>query len=318
MRIFLIIFLANFLYSASDSELIIKAMTFNLKPLEIEKNIFALENKSQIELGKKLYFDPRISNSNLISCNTCHNLALGGSNAIATAKDFNRNVPTIFNTAFNAPNATDNDLGAFKKHLMAHITGESKPQKATQEKAQNALVAKITAIPSYIVDFKKAYGNNVSIDFELITKSLVAFQSTLKTQSRFDDFLRGNFKALSRAEQEGLDIFIDKGCVSCHNGVNLGGEWVDSSLINGYKFAFSGAKIDNKIKIPTLRNILETAPYLANGSGDTLKGVIAVMTKDNISDDETRKIEIFFGALSGKKPTIIYPQLPMQGVESVD
>lgn len=309
MRFFLIIFLANFLYSASDSELIIKAMTFNLKPLEIKKNIFALDNKSQIELGKKLYFDPRISASNLTSCNTCHNLALGGSNAITTTSPFNRNVPSVFNASFGTPNAPS-DLSAFQKHLMAHITGESKPQKATQEKAQNALVAKIMAIPSYIVDFKKAYGNNVSIDFELVAQSLVAFQSTLKTQSRFDDFLRGNFKALSRAEQEGLDIFIDKGCVSCHNGVNLGGEWVDSSIINGYKFAFSGAKINNKIKIPTLRNILESAPYLTDGSGDSLKGVITTMTKENISDEEAKKIEIFFGALSGKKPTIIYPQLP--------
>lgn len=314
MRIFFIIFLANFLYSASDSELIIKATTFNLKPLELEKNIFALENKSQIELGKKLYFDPRISNSNLISCNTCHNLALGGSNAIATTKTFNRNVPTIFNTAFNSPNASEGDFDAFKKHLMAHIS----ETKQNDSSAQNALVAKITAIPTYIIDFKKAYGNNVSIDFELIAQSLVAFQSTLKTQSRFDDFLRGNFKALSRAEQEGLDIFIDKGCVNCHSGVNLGGEWVDSSLINGYKFAFSGAKIDNKIKIPTLRNILESAPYLSNGSGDSLKGVITTMTRDNISDDEAKKIETFFDALSGKKPTIIYPQLPMQGIESLD
>ena len=314
MRIFLIIFLANFLHSASDSELIIKAMTFNLKPLEIEKNIFALDNKSQIELGKKLYFDPRISNSNLISCNTCHNLALGGSNAIATTKTFNRNVPTIFNTAFNSPNAIDGDLNAFKKHLMAHIS-ETRQNNST---AQNALVAKITAIPSYIVDFKKAFGNNVSIDFERIAQSLLAFQSTLKTQSRFDDFLRGNFKALSRAEQEGLDIFIDKGCVNCHSGVNLGGEWVEANKMSGYKFAFSGTKIDNQIKIPTLRNILESAPYLSNGSSTSLKGVIATMTKDNISDDEAQKIETFFGALSGKKPTIIYPQLPMQGVESVD
>lgn len=309
MRIFFIIFLANFLYSANDSELIVKALNANLKPLEIEKNIFAFENKSQIELGKKLYFDPRISNSNLISCNTCHNLALGGSNAIPTTKIFNRNVPTIFNSSFNSPNASDGDLNAFKKHLNTHISEK-------QNGSQNALVAKIVAIPSYIIDFKKAYGNNVSIDFELIAKSLVAFQSTLKTQSRFDDFLRGNFKALSRVEQEGLDIFIDKGCINCHSGINLGGEWVDFSLISGYKFTFSGTKIDNKIKIPTLRNILESAPYLANGSIDSLKGVIKMMTKDNISDDEARKIETFLDTLSGKKPKIIYPQLPMQGVES--
>ncbi len=311
MRFFLVIFLANFLYSASDSELIIKAINFNLKPLEVAKNIFILENKSQIELGKKLYFDPRISSSNLISCNSCHNLALGGSNAIPATKPFNRNVPTIFNTTFDSPNKPDGDFEAFKKHIMSHIS----ETKQSANSAQNALVAKITAIPSYVIDFKKAFGNNVSIDFEVITQALQAFQSTLKTQSRFDDFLRGNFKALSRAEQEGLDIFIDKGCVSCHSGVNLGGEWVEISKIRGYKFAFTGTAIEGKVKIPPLRNILESAPYLSNGSSDSLKSVIQSMTQGNITDDEAQKIETFFNALSGKKPTIIYPQLPMKGVD---
>ena len=319
MRIFLSVFLAQilvlFLHGASDSELISKALQFNLKPLEIEKNILILENKSQIELGKKLYFDPRIANSNLISCNTCHNLALGGSNAIATTKPFNLNVPTIFNANFSNPNADDSsessDLNALKKHIIAQITGESNVSQ-NSTKAQTALVAKLTAIPQYIVDFKKAYGNTAIIDFERITQAILAFQNTLKTQSRFDDFLRGNFKALSRTEQEGLDIFIDKGCVNCHSGVNLGGEWRESNAIKGYKFA---TNLKGKVKIPTLRNIIETAPYLSRGQSEDLKNAIQSMTKDNISDDEAQKIKAFFGALSGKKPTITYPQLPMSGVE---
>ena len=315
MRIISMIFLAQifvlFLHGASDSELISKALQFNLKPLEIEKNILILENKSQIELGKKLYFDPRVANSNLISCNTCHNLALGGSNAIATTKPFNLNVPTIFNANFSSPNADNSsessDLNALKNHIIVQITGESNIlQNST--KAQTALVAKLTAIPQYVIDFKKAYGNTIKIDFELITQAILAFQNTLKTQSRFDDFLRGNFKVLSRAEQEGLDIFIDKGCINCHSGVNLGGEWRESSEIKGYKFA---TNLNGKIKIPTLRNILETAPYLSNGRIADIKSVILTMTRDNISDDEAQKIKAFFGALSGKKPTIIYPQLPL-------
>lgn len=316
MRIFLIIFLLNLLYSASDSELIVKAITFNLKPLEQEKNILVLDNKSQIELGKKLYFDPRISDSNLISCNTCHNLALGGSNAIATTKPFNLNVPSIFNANFNSPNIP-NDLNAFQKHIITYIIDDIK---TPQDKIQSTLVTKITAIPSYIIDFKKAYGNNVSIDFELIARTLQTFQATLTTQSRFDDFLRGNFKALSKAEQEGLDIFIDKGCTNCHKGTNLGGEWQDANILNGYKFAknFKATKIEGKVKIPTLRNIIETAPYFSNGRSYELKSVITEMTRDNISDEDAKKIETFFGALSGKKPTIIYPQLPMKDVESLD
>lgn len=318
MRIFLILFLANslFLHGASDSELISKALQFNLKPLDIEKNLLILENKSQIELGKKLYFDPRISNSALISCNTCHNLALGGSNAIATTKPFNLNIPTIFNANFSTPNtksSESSDLNTLKKHIIAQVQGESKIAQDSS-KAENALVAKIADIPQYIIDFKKAYGNNVNIDFELIAQAILAFQTTLKTQSRYDDFLRGNFKALSRNEQEGLDIFINKGCIKCHSGVNLGGEWRAKSAILGYKFAMN-LKANDNIKIPTLRNILETAPYLSRGQSDDLKSVIKSMTKDNISDDEADKIKAFFSALNGKKPTIIYPQLPLNGAE---
>lgn len=313
MRTFLIIFLANFLYSASDSELISKALQFDLKPLELKKSILVIENKSQIELGKKLYFEPRIANSNLISCNTCHNLALGGSNAIATTKPFNLNVPTIFNANFNAPTDKTSDLSYLKKHIIAQIKGESKiPQDSTD--IENALVAKIAAIPQYIIDFKKAYGNNVNINFELIAQTLQAFQSTLTTQSRFDDFLRGNIKALSKVEQEGLDTFIDRGCVNCHSGVNLGGIWQDFNVINGYKFA-KNIKNSNKIKIPTLRNILETSPYLSSGQSTHLKNVIQTMTRENISDSEAKRIEVFFESLSGKKPTIIYPQLPTNNVD---
>ena len=318
MRILAMIFLANFLaiflHGASDSELISKALQFNLKPLELNKSILELENKSQIELGKKLYFDPRISDSNLISCNTCHNLALGGSNAIATAKPFSLNAPTIFNANFSTPNGESSDLNALKNHIIAQITGESKISQDSKN-AQTALVARITAISQYVIDFKKAYGNNVNIDFELVARSLEAFYTTLKTQSRFDDFLRGNFKALSRAEQEGLDIFIDKGCINCHSGVNLGGKWIESSAMNGYKFAKNLRIQNGKVKIPSLRNILETAPYLSRGQSDDLKAVIQTMTQGTISDDEVRKMEIFFEALHGKKPNVIYPQLPISGVE---
>lgn len=295
MRILMILTLINIL--SANEILIQKALESNLSPIPINKNLF--ENKSQIELGKKLFFEPRISYSNLTSCNSCHNLALGGSNAIPQTKPFNVNVPSVFNANFDANFA--------RKHLATHITGNLK---ASQNDAK-IIESKITNFSQYVIDFKKSYGNNVKIDFDLILQAISSFQNTLITQSRYDDFLRGTIKALSKKEQEGLEIFINKDCINCHNGVNLGGTILDFKTISEYKFA-NNIKQNESIKVPTLRNITQTSPYLTNGKATSLKEVIALMIKhnDSINDSEIEKIEAFFESLSGKKPEIIYPQLP--------
>lgn len=282
---------------SANEILIQKALESSLSPIPINKNLF--ENKSQIELGKKLFFEPRISYSNLTSCNSCHNLALGGSNAIPQTKPFNVNVPSVFNANFDANFA--------RKHLATHITGNLK---ASQNDAK-IIESKITNFSQYVIDFKKSYGNNVKIDFDLILQAISSFQNTLITQSRYDDFLRGTIKALSKKEQEGLEIFINKDCINCHNGVNLGGTILDFKAISEYKFA-NNIKQNESIKVPTLRNITQTSPYLKNGKATSLKEVIALMIKhnDSINDSEIEKIEVFFESLSGKKPEIIYPQLP--------
>lgn len=295
MRILMILTLINIL--SANEILIQKALESSLSPIPINKNLF--ENKSQIELGKKLFFEPRISYSNLTSCNSCHNLALGGSNAIPQTKPFNVNVPSVFNANFDANFA--------RKHLATHITGNLK---ASQNDAK-IIESKITNFSQYVIDFKKSYGNNVKIDFDLILQAISSFQNTLITQSRYDDFLRGTIKALSKKEQEGLEIFINKDCINCHNGVNLGGTILDFKAISEYKFA-NNIKQNESIKVPTLRNITQTSPYLKNGKATSLKEVIALMIKhnDSINDSEIEKIEVFFESLSGKKPEIIYPQLP--------
>lgn len=273
--------------------LIESAREAGLAPLELKQTP---PPRSQVELGKKLFFDTRISNTNTISCNSCHNLALGGSNAIPQTPPFGTNVPTIFNAESSAEFA--------KKHLQAHITG-------TLTQTSTALPAKIGAFPQYVVEFKKAYGNNVKIDFELILSALGAFQATLKTQSRYDDFLRGNIKAMSKAEIEGFEIFINKGCAKCHSGVNLGGEVIKFSEISAYKFS-KNFKNSEAVKVPILRNITQSAPYFKSGKITSLKDAIALMTRQNeaLSENETTKLEAFLATLEGRKPSVIYPQLP--------
>lgn len=322
-------------FAASNQELIQKAKEAGLEPIPSGKDLRDYQLKkakeidlatgynpkmtdAQIELGKKLYFDPRISSSNLISCNTCHNLALGGVDVVPVAigekwqkNPHHLNSPTVFNSIFNAVQFWDGRA----HHLGDQAQGPI--QNPVEMGAKPDLVVqKITSIPAYVDEFKKAYGNKVKIDFKLIADTIAMYEATLVTPSRYDDFLNGNPKALSKAEQEGLDIFIQKGCVACHNGINLGGTMQPFGVVKPYEFANVGdfkGDANGMVKVPTLRNIAETMPYFHNGQywdvKDAIKEMGAIQLGVDISDVEAKKIETFFGSLTGKKPVVIYPTL---------
>lgn len=278
-----------------------------------------LLTKEKVELGKKLFFEPRLSKSNLISCNTCHNLAIGGVDGLAaaigdkwTANPHHLNSPTVYNAVFYAAQFWDGRSHTLEEQAQG-------PMQATPEMASpKALVEeRINSIPEYVAAFKKAYGENVNIDFTTITATIGLFERTLITPSRFDDFLHGKEDALSVSEKEGLKLFIDKGCVSCHNGIALGGSMKPFEVAAKYKFAnigdFKGDK-NHMVKVPTLRNITQTAPYFHNGAiwnlADAVKEMGSTQLGIKITDEEAAKIVTFFHALEGQKPTIIYPQLP--------
>ncbi len=275
--------------------------------------------KEKVELGKKLFFEPRLSKSNLISCNTCHNLATGGVDGLAaaigdkwTANPHHLNSPTVYNAVFYDAQFWDGR----SHNLEDQAQG---PMQATPEMAspKELVEERINSIPEYVAAFKKAYGENVKIDFTTITATIGLFERTLITPSRFDDFLHGKEDALSISEKEGLKLFIDKGCVGCHSGIALGGTMQPFEVASKYKFAnigdFKGDK-NHMVKTPTLRNITETAPYFHNGAiwnlADAVKEMGSVQLGIKISDEEAAKIVTFFHALEGRKPTIIYPQLP--------
>ncbi|WP_419771334.1 MAG: cytochrome-c peroxidase [Candidatus Marinarcus sp.] len=274
---------------------------------------------AKVELGKKLYFDPRLSRSNLISCNTCHNLALGGVDGVSaavghkwTANPHHLNSPTVYNSVFFDAQFWDG--------RSAHLADQAQgPVQAGPEMASpKALVEKrINSIPEYVNEFKVAYGDHVKVDFERITSTIALFEKTLVTPSRFDLFLNGNENALSKEEKKGLNTFIDKGCASCHNGIALGGTLQPFEVAAKYKFSeigdFKGNK-DGMVKTPTLRNITQTAPYFHNGAiwslPDAIKEMGSVQLGIKISDNEAKEILTFFKALEGKKPVIVYPELP--------
>ncbi|MDD5406511.1 MAG: cytochrome-c peroxidase [Sulfurovaceae bacterium] len=288
-----------------------------LKKLTEDVNNTFTEDK--IELGKKLYFDPRLSQSNLISCNTCHNLALGGVDGLEaaigdkwTANPHHLNSPTVYNSVFNKIQFWDGR----SQHLEDQAQG---PMQAGPEMAspKQLVTLRVISIPAYVEEFKKAYGDNEKITFELIARTIGLFERTLVTPSRFDDFLNGDIHALSDKEKEGLKLFIDKGCTACHTGIALGGEMriFDAKGIYQYKDVGDFKGDANKmVKVPTLRNVEETAPYFHNGKIWTLKEAIQTMGKvqlgTEISDEDTAKIETFLKSLTGRKPVITYPMLP--------
>ncbi|WP_072682013.1 cytochrome-c peroxidase [Arcobacter sp. LA11] len=274
---------------------------------------------SKVELGKKLYFDPRLSRSGIISCNTCHNLGLGGADGIGaaighkwTANPHHLNSPTVYNSVFFKAQFWDGR----SPHLADQAQGPI--QAGPEMAAPPSLVEKrINSIPEYIEEFKNAYGDDVKIDFEKITSTISVFERTLITPSRFDDFLNGKKMALSKEEKKGLETFISKGCTTCHTGIALGGTMQPFEVAAKYTFAkvgdFKGDK-NGMVKTPTLRNITETAPYFHNGAiwslAQAVKEMGSVQLGIKISDKEANEIVSFLKALKGRKPQITYPQLP--------
>jgi len=272
-----------------------------------------------VELGKKLYFEPRLSKSGIISCNTCHNLGMGGVDGVPaavghhwTANPHHLNSPTVYNAVFFGSQFWDGRSPDLEDQAQG-------PMQATPEMAapKELVVKRVNSMPAYVEEFKKAYGKDVKIDFKTITASIGIFERTLVTPSAFDDFLNGNENALTKAEKEGLNLFIDKGCTTCHGGIALGGEMQAFAVTGKYKYAdigdFKGDK-NGLVKAPTLRNITQTAPYFHNGAiwslAEAVKEMGRIQLGQEISDEEAAKIVTFFNALEGRKPAISYPQLP--------
>ena len=311
----------------ASSSLVKEAQNAGLKPIpqepsELLKLIDNSKNpitKAKVELGKKLYFDPRLSKSGLISCNTCHNLSKGGDDGMSaaighkwTANPHHLSSPTVYNAVFFDKQFWDGRSPDLEDQAQGPILA-SPEMAATKEH----VVKTVTSMPEYVERFKKSYGKNVTIDYATITKTIGNFERTLVTPAPFDDFLNGDKNALTKAQKAGMKTFIEVGCASCHNGVALGGSMNMLGVTAKYKYADIGdfkGDANGMVKVSTLRNVTQTAPYFHNGAVATLKEAIVEMGRiqlgKKISDKEAASIEEFLKALEGRKPNITYPQLP--------
>lgn len=274
---------------------------------------------TKVELGKKLYFDPRLSKSGLISCNFCHNLSEGGDDGIAAARGHkwtqnphHLNSPTVYNAVFNDKQFWDARSPDLENQAQGPI--QAAPEMAA---TKEHVVQTVTSISDYVKEFQKAYGDKVNISFEKITDTIALFERTLVTPSKFDDFMNGDQNAISKAQKNGLKTFIKIGCTSCHNNIGIGGSMNAFNVVATYKYMnigdFKGDK-NGMVKVPTLRNITETAPYFHNGMIATLKDAIVEMGRIQlgvkINDKQASSIETFLQTLDGRKDKIIMPILP--------
>ncbi|OGH00132.1 MAG: cytochrome C peroxidase [Candidatus Lambdaproteobacteria bacterium RIFOXYD1_FULL_56_27] len=284
--------------------------------------------EAKVSLGKMLFLDPRLSKSQLISCNSCHNLGLAGADLQATSTGHKwqqgpRNAPTAMNAVFHVAQFWDGRA----KDLEAQAKG---PVQAGVEMGNTPaqVEATLKSIPGYVAAFGKAFeGQPDPVSFDNMAKAIAVFEATLITPSRFDQFLKGDAAALNTEEKAGLTLFMDKGCSSCHNGIGVGGgAYFKFGVVNApapeiRPLADKGRMNVTKdpadeyvFRVPTLRNIELTGPYFHSGKVTELGKAVEVMANVQLgltlTEPEKSSILAFLKSLTGEQPKVEYPVLP--------
>ena len=284
---------------------------------------------AKVDLGRMLFFDPRLSSSWLISCNTCHNLSLGGVDMLETSIGHGwqkgpRNSPTVLNAVLNMAQFWDGRAKDLKEQAMGPVQAAVE-MNSTPERT----VRTLRSIPAYVESFKRAFPGEASpVTFENMARAIEAFEATLLTpRGRFDAYLTGKADAITAEEKKGLQLFLAKGCVSCHGGVNLGGtgyfpfgvvEKPGSEILpptDKGRFEVTRTASDEYVfKSPSLRNIELTAPYFHSGKVWDLAQAVAIMGSAQLgatlNAQETASIVAFLKTLTGEQPKVEYPVLP--------
>ncbi|MGC9033331.1 MAG: cytochrome-c peroxidase [Thermosulfidibacteraceae bacterium] len=297
------------------------------KVVDIKENPVTPE---KIKLGKLLYYDPRLSKSGLISCNTCHNIASYGVDNLPTSIGHRwqigpRNAPTTLNAALHVAQFWDGRAKDVEEQAKGPILNPIEMAMDSPEE----VIKRVSSIPEYVEFFKRAFPNDKNpVNYENLAKAIGAFERTLVTPSRFDKFLKGDISALTPEEKAGLREFIKAGCASCHNGPAIGGTmFTKFGIVESYweatrdfvtldkptmtmdvgKFAVTQKKEDLYVfKVPSLRNISRTYPYFHDGSVWDLKAAVQIMARvqlgSELEKDKLEKIVAFLKALDGEIP----------------
>jgi cytochrome c peroxidase len=272
----------------------------------------------RVALGEQLFHDVRLSKSNTLACATCHILALGGMDRRARSLTAQGepdiiNTPTVFNATFNFRQTWRGEFRTLETQAEADLRS---PRHANTD--WDELLPKLRAIADYRQAFTTAYGGDITR--EAVLDALATYQHSLITpDSRFDRYLRGEAGAITENERRGYQLFKSYGCVSCHQGVNIGGNMFQKlGIFRDYfgargnvtpadlgRFNVTGQESDRHVfKVPGLRNVALTAPYLHDGSVATLEETIRVMGRHQLDrelpDQDVELIAAFLRTLTGQ------------------
>lgn len=294
---------------------------------------------AKIELGKQLFFDPRLSIDGTVSCNSCHNVMSSGTDNRPVSvgvrgQKGGRSAPTVWNAAFLTSQFWDGRAATLEDQAKGPILNPIEMGMPHKDVA----VDRIKAIPGYVSQFKDVFGKNNPVTYDNIAKAIATYERTLITpNSPFDRYVKGDKKALSFQAIAGMKLVSEVGCTGCHTGANFAGP---TNLKMGVGFfqkfpTFPGSAYDKKYdlisdlgryettrkkedkhmwRVPTWRNVAVTAPYFHNGSVATLDEAIRVMAKTQLnkklSDKEVGNIVSFLNNLTGEFPKQTMPRLP--------
>jgi cytochrome c peroxidase len=291
----------------------------------------------RVELGRKLYFDSRISVDGTASCARCHQPALYGTDGLPKSRGAHdkagpRNAPTVLNAALQFKEHWRGDRENVEDQAKQALVGPASfgnPDYA-------AAIAKLKAIPGYPEMFARAFaGEKDPVTPDNWGKAIGAYERMLVTPSRFDAYLGGKIEALSVQEQAGLRQFIGIGCTACHSGPGVGGRLFQKfGVVEDYWQETGSKEVDKGrfdvthkpedmyvFKVPSLRNVAMTPPYFHDGSIRSLPLAVRIMAKvqlgKNLSDQDVSEIVTFLESLTGKLPEdfATAPVLPAAGFE---
>ena len=266
-------------------------------------------------LGKKLFYEVKLSHNNSISCASCHILEDGGDDNIRVSfgingKEGKRNSLTVFNSRYNSYQLWDASVKSLKEQAYGPIHNLAEMGSNFEE-----IINKLKKDKYYNEKFKKLYGNLTENN---IIDAIVEFENTLITpNSRFDQYLNGNISILTVDEMKGYTYFKEYGCISCHNGINIGGNLIQKiGIMSTYKSTDLGRYFIRKdksdkyyFKVPSLRNVEITSPYFHDGKIKTLSEAVSLMAKYqigfDISEEEVNKIVAFLKTLTGDTKLLV-------------
>jgi cytochrome c peroxidase len=291
----------------------------------------------KIELGKKLFFDPRLSKASKVSCNSCHNVMAFGDDGLPRSpghekKLGGRNSPTVFNSAFNSVQFWDGRAPSLEEQAKGPLVNPLEMGMASHD----VVVEMVSKVPAYKAEFAKVFGpGKVTID--KLAKAIAAYERTLITpNSPYDRFIKGDKKALSDSAKRGWVMVSSIGCVACHSGPMFNGPATpmgtgfymkfplipDADIEKKHHFTKDSGRFEatknpadkNMWRVASWRNVAKTAPYFHTGSVSKLDEAVRIMAKTQLGktlkDNEVKDIVAFLESLTGEFPKQTPPQLP--------